>query len=480
MSRWVKQIAMAMAVALGLAFAGHGAAPAFAAGDYPKLLRIPAGGMTGTRPLKVGLNKSVVIELGSDVADVLVSNPEVADAVLRSSRRVYILGVAAGQANVFLFAKGGAQLASFELSVEPDTGDLQRALQRLLPGSEIKAEAVNGSIVLSGSVATPIEAKRANDIAAKFVGGKESEGSVVNMIAVKGEEQVYLKVTIAEVQRSVIKQLGVDLSASGSIGHMAVEALTENAFGIAGSAISDSAIKGTYTNGGTEIGATVRALQEESLIRTLAEPTLTAVSGESASFLVGGEFPVPTGRDNDGNLTIEFKQYGISLNFTPVVMSGGRISTRVKTEMSELTTEGSVTLSGGGTGNTISIPALRVRRADTTVELPSGGTLVMAGLIKDDVRQSISGIPGLLNLPVLGALFKSRDYQRSQSEFVVFVTPYLAAPTMRSAIRRPDQNLSAPSDAATIFLNRLNRMYRVNGEAPGAGTYHGRYGFIYE
>ncbi len=478
MSLWVKHIATALALVCGLATLGSGAEPAYAGKDYPKLLRVPAGGMQGMRPLKVGLNKSVVIELGSDVADVLVSNPAVADAVVRSSRRVYILGVAAGQANVFLFAKGGHQIASYELSVEPDTGDLQRAFNRLLPGTAVSAEAVNGSIVLSGVVNTPLEAKQAADIAAKFAGGDAK--NVVSMIRVKGEEQVYLKVTIAEVQRSIVKQLGVDLSAMGSIGHMTVEALSENAFGVAGSAISDSALSGTYTNGSTKISGTIRALQEDGVIRTLAEPTLTAVSGESASFLVGGEFPVPVGRDEDGNLTVEFKKYGISLGFTPVVLSSGRISTRIKTEMSELTTDGAVTLSGGGTGNTLSIPGLRVRRADTTVELPSGGTLVMAGLIKDDVRQSINGIPGLLNLPVLGALFKSRDYQRSQSEFVVFVTPYLVDPAKTSAIRRPDQNLSAPSDAAGIFLNRLNRMYRVNGEVTGPGDYQGHIGFIYE
>ncbi len=478
MSGWLKRNTVLLAVALATVLGALAAPPAVAASDYPKLLRVPASGLSGARPLKVGLNKSVVIELGADVADVLVSNPEIADAVVRSSRRVYILGVAAGQANVFLFGQGGHQLASFELSVETDTGDLERALNRLLPGSAIKAESLNGSVVLSGTANTPAEAKRAVDIASKFTGGEE--GKVVSMIAVRGEEQVHLKVTIAEVQRTIIKQLGVDLQAFGSIGNMTVQAVTENPFSVAGAAIADSLVNGTYQTGSSGVSGTIRALQQDGVIRTLAEPTLTAVSGESASFLVGGEYPVPVGRDQDGNITIEFKKYGISLEFTPVVLSGGRISTRVKTEMSELTTDGGYTVGGGGSGNTLSIPGLRVRRADSTVELPSGGTLVLAGLIKDDVRQSINGIPGLLNLPVLGALFKSRDYQRSQSEFVVFVTPYLVDPVKTSALRRPDQNLSPASDAATIFLNRLNRMYRVDGEQGAPGQYHGRYGFIYE
>ncbi len=445
---------------------------AMAGGDYPKLVRVRTSDAGISRPLKVGLNKSVVIELTEDVRDVLVSNPAIADAVVRSARRVYVLGVAAGQANVFLFGNGGKQLASFDLSVEPDTGDLQRTIRRVIPNSSIRVEAVNGSVVLRGSATSPLDAKRAVDIAAKFVGEPEK---VVSMVTVAGKEQVHLRVTIAEVQRQVIKQLGVDLSAAGSAGNIAFQALTNNPFSLTGAPLSNTAATLGYTNGSTAVNSTIRALQQDGLIRTLSEPTLTALSGENASFLVGGEFPIPVGQ-SDGEISIEFKKFGVSLDFVPVVMSEGNISLHVKTEVSELSNTGALTLAGTG----LTIPALRVRRADTTVELPSGGSLVLAGLVKDDIRQSLDGVPGLMQLPVLGALFKSREYQRSQTELVVFVTPYIVNPVAASKLTRPDKNFAAPSDATGYFMNRLNRTYRLTGKAKANGKYYGRFGFIYE
>ena len=442
------------------------------AGNYPKTVRVTSADAGVTRPLKVGLNKSVVIELGVDVRDVLVSNPEIADAVVRNSRRVYVLGVAAGQANVFLFGNGGKQIASFDLSVEPDTGDLGRTLRRAIPNSKIHADAVNGSIVLRGTVTDAIDAQRARDIALQVVGGDEKK--VVNLIRVSGKEQVHLRVTIAEVQRTVLKQLGVDLSLVGTSGRVAFDVMTQNPFTVAGAPIADSVFSGTYSAGGATFGSTVRALQQDGVIRTLAEPTLTAISGEKANFLVGGEFPVPVGQD-DGEISIEFKPFGITLDFVPVVMSPGNISLHVKTEVSELSTDGALTL---GTG--LTIPALRVRRANTTVELPSGGSLVLAGLVSDEIRQSLDGIPGLMKLPVLGALFKSRDFQRSQTELIIFVTPYLVNPVAASKLTRPDKNFAVPSDATSFFLNRLNRTYRLSGKDGSSQEYHGRFGFIYE
>lgn len=467
----LKTVAFAVIIASAIGLIETSAA--IAGGDYPKLVRVRAADAGISRPLKVGLNKSVVIELTEDVRDVLVSNPAIADAVVRNARRVYVLGVAAGQANVFLFGSGGRQLASFDLSVEPDTGDLQRTIRRVLPDSSIRAEAVNGSIVLRGSAATPIDAKRAADIAAKFVGGEQEK--VVNMITVAGKEQVNLRVTIAEVQRSVIKQLGVDLNAAGAAGNIAFSALTQNPFSLTGAPLSSTAGTLGYTNGSTSVNSTFRALEQDGLIRTLSEPNLTAISGENASFLVGGEFPVPVGQ-SDGEISIEFKQFGVSLDFVPVVLSEGNISLHVKTEVSELSNTGSLTLAGSG----LTIPALRVRRADTTVELPSGGSLVLAGLIKDDIRQSLDGVPGLMQLPVLGALFKSREYQRAQTELVVFVTPYIVNPVAASKLTRPDKNFAVPSDATGYFMNRLNRTYRLTGKGTSNGTYHGRFGFIYE
>ena len=300
------------------------------------------------------------------------------------------------------------------------------------------------------------------------------------MLAVRGKEQVHLKVVIAEVQRSIIKQLGVDLAAVINSGNAAFNVITENPFSVLQQTLSSTVASGGYRWGASWAAASVRAMEQNNLMKLLAEPTLTASSGESASFLVGGEFPVPVGR-TDNQITIEFKKFGIGLDFTPVVMSGGRISMRIKTEVSEIANDESFQLRGGGdSGATLTIPGLRVRRAETTVELPSGGSLVIAGLIKEDVRQALNGIPGLMKLPILGALFKSRDYQKQQTELVVFVTPYLVKPIANKDVRRPDKYLEPASDAATVFLNRLNRMYRMTKHTKGTGRYHGRVGFIYE
>lgn len=458
----LKGIVIATMLAI-VAFGATGSG-AIAAGDYPKMVRVGAGERVSNRELPVGLGRSVVIELGEDVRDVLVSDPAIADAVVRTSRRVFVLGVKAGQANLFLFGAGGRQLASFDITVSQDTSDLNRLLARLVPNGRISAENVNGTILLSGAVDSPLDAKRAADIAAGFAGGGE-EAKVINMISVAGKEQVYLKVTISEVERSLIKQLGIDFK-NVSIG------TGPYTFAYNGAVLDTAIGSASFSAGATDISVVLNALQQDGIVRTLAEPTITAISGENASFLVGGEFPIPVSRDNN-EITVEFKPFGVGLDFTPVVMSGGRISLRIKTEVSELTTDGAVDI------GSLTISALKVRRAESTVELPSGGSLVMAGLMRDNYTQNLNGLPGLMQLPILGSLFKSREFRRNQTELVVFVTPYLVNPVAASKITRPDQNMAPASDAETVFLNRLNKVYRVTGTEP-TGTYQGQIGFIYE
>ncbi len=451
------------AVMLGVIALGTSNVPAIADAGFPKQVRVAAGERVTNRSLAVGLGRSVVIELGEDVRDVLVSDPAVADAVMRTNRRIFVLGVKAGQANLFLFGAGGRQLASFDISVSQDTTDLNRLLQRLVPNGDITAENVNGTILLSGTVPSPLDASRAADIAGGFAGGADAK--VINMLTVLGKEQVYLKVTISEVERTLLKQLGVDFQ-NISVGSGAYS-------GVYTGTLVDSAIASLgFSKGTTEITAVLNALQQEGVVRTLAEPTVTAISGENASFLVGGEFPIPVDQ-SDGEISVEFKPYGVGLDFTPVVMSGGRISLRIKTEVSELTTDGEVDI-----GN-LTISALKVRRAESTVELPSGGSLVMAGLMRDNYTQNLDGLPGLMQLPILGNLFKSREFSRNQTELVIFVTPYLVKPVAANKITRAEQNMAPPHDAAAFFLNRLNKVYRVTGAQPD-GSYQGQIGFIYE
>ncbi|ADZ72084.1 type II and III secretion system protein family protein [Polymorphum gilvum] len=449
------------------------AMPAARADDgFPKTVHVAAGERATARLLRVGLGRSVVVNVAEDVADVLVSNPEIADAVVRSKNRVFVLGNKAGQANLVLFGRNGRELASFNLRVEPDTSDLSALLKRVLPNSDIHAESINGNVVLSGTAVSAADAQSAADLATRFGGSGAGALPVLNMISVAGKDQIQLKVTVAEVDRSVVKQLGVNLSGSIGIGNYRGTFNSASDFPV-NPGITSQATGGIgFLAGGTNVNAEIQALQRDGVIRTLAEPTLTAISGENASFLAGGEFPVPVSQDND-TIGVEFKKFGVGLDFTPVVLSGGRISMRVKTEVSELTNDGAVTTGG------IVISALKVRRAESTVELPSGGTLVMAGLLKETYKQAVNGIPGLMQLPVLGALFKSRDFLRQQTELVVFVTPYVVTPVAANALTRPDQNFLPPSDAETVFLNRINKLFGVSG-AKVPGTYHGQVGYIYE
>jgi pilus assembly protein CpaC len=291
---------------------------------------------------------------------------------------------------------------------------------------------------------------------------------------------VMIKVTVAEVQRDVIKQLGVDLTGSLS----AVNITNVNGFPVTGAALSSNGITASYRG----IKATLRAMERAGVIRTLAEPNLTAISGETANFLAGGEFPIPAGFTCDPTTRncqtqIQFKKFGVGLNFTPVVMSEGRISLKVLSEVSELSNDNSLTLTQSidSSGNTVTqtIPSIKTRRAETTVEVPSGGTIAMAGMIQEQTKQQLNGLPGLMNLPVLGALFKSRDYQNHQTELVIMVTPYIVHAVSQKDLSRPDDGYADASDSATTLLGRFNRLYGTPGQpGPVDKDYHGAIGFI--
>jgi len=413
------------------------------------------------RTLNVGLNKSLVLELPEDVRDVLVASPTIADVVVRTPRTLYLIGMGVGETNIILFGADGSRMAEFDVIVDRDTDNLARTIAQYLPGTDIQAETLNGTVVLSGNVASPEEASRAAQIAATFIGDPDL---VLNMLQVAGTDQVNLRVTVAEVQREAAQSLGINLAQIvGDVGSATVRILQTNPLGLttAGGAAA--------TLGVGDFSGTLSALGRNGVLRTLAEPNLTAISGETANFLVGGEIPFITGRDPDtGAVTVEYKEYGISLSFTPVVLSGGRISLRVATEVSEI--DPTTTAQG--------IPGFRTRRADTTVELSSGGSIALAGLISDTMVQTVNGIPGLMDVPVLGALFRSTDYQRSQSELVIFVTPYLVDQVTAGGITRPDQNYAPAGTAQQIFLNQLNQVYAV-GAAPTT-AYQGTVGFVFE
>jgi pilus assembly protein CpaC len=441
---------------------------------------VAADGQMNARFLALGIGKSVVIDLPRDIKDVLVADPKIANAIVRSAQRAYMIGVAVGQTNVVFFDSAGQQIAAYDIAVKRDLNGVRAALKQTLPNSDIQIEGVGDGVVLSGSASNPIEAQQAGDLAARLVGGADK---VVNSIAVRGRDQVMLKVTVAEVQRSIIKQLGIDLSGSLNYGTAVVKFNNTNPF-----TANNAALVPTNTIAGSlgstpSVQATLRAMESAGVVRTLAEPNLTAISGESATFISGGEFPIPTGvtcqTSTSGAIgncvqTVSFKKFGISLNFTPVVLTEGRISLRVMTEVSEISTENS--LQGGAGGTTI--PSIKTRRAETTLEIPSGGAMAMAGLIQEQTKQAINGLPGLAQLPILGSLFRSRDYVNSQTELMVLVTPYVVRAVAQKDLSRPDDGFAASSDPQADLLGSINRIYGVPGRVEPARNYRGTYGFI--
>jgi pilus assembly protein CpaC len=459
------------AVALGIAMAGDlrpdvgGPTIEVAAGDV-KAHFVP-----------LGIGKSVVIDVPRDIKDVLVADPKIANAVVRSSRRVYLIGGAVGQTNVFLFDADGRQIAGFDIAVTRDLNGLRASLKQLLPNADVHAEGVGDGVVLAGSVSSPLESQQAYDMAARVVGDGTK---IVNSIIVKGRDQVLLKVKVAEVQREVIKQLGINLQ--GATNNAGITTfVTQNPFSAFGSPLGPNSVSLSGNSG----SATLNAMERAGVVRTLAEPNLTAISGESASFIAGGEFPIPAGLSCSTTTSppicqqnIDYKKFGVGLTFTPTVLSEGRISLRIMTEVSDLSTDNSLSITIPNTNQTQTIPSIRVRRAETTLEIPSGGGLALAGMIQEQTKHAINGVPGLMQVPVLGALFRSRDYINDQTELVIMVTPYVVHAVAPKQLSSPDDGFADSSDPSAVLLGRLNHIYGLNGRVDPATTYHGSYGFI--
>jgi pilus assembly protein CpaC len=436
---------------------------------------------SGSSFVPLGIGKSVVIDLPADVKDVLVADPKIANAVIRSARRAYLIGVAVGQTSIFFFDAQGHQLAGFDVAVTRDLNGVRAALRQMFPDSDLRIEGIGEGVMLSGTLPTPVEAQQAFDVATRLAG----DGKVVNGIVVKGRDQVMLKVTVAEVQRSVIKQLGIDLNGQLGQGVAVLDFSTSNPFSAFGQPLSSSAFTGVFGNSFPKSTVTLKAMEQAGVIRTLAEPTLSTISGENATFLAGGEFPIPAGLSCDTTkspplcqASIDYKKFGVSLNFTPVVLSEGRISLKVMTEVSDLSNDNALSLTVPGATQNVTIPSLVVRRADTTVEIPSGGSLALAGMIQEQTKTAINGIPALQQLPILGALFRSRDYVNKQTELMILVTPYIVHAVAGKDLSRPDDGYADVSDPAQILLGRLNRIYGVARPVDPNRTYNGHFGFI--
>lgn len=591
---------IAVAALAGLAVLAAGpATPTFAQtraavsmGGQAQLISLPRG-------------SSMAVDLPTDARDVIVPNPAIAEAMLHSPRRITIIGLAPGETDAVVLDAAGRTVLSLRIRVDTGVSALQDTLNRIMPGSSVRAEAVNDSIVLTGLASSPGEVDRATQLARAFVSAPEK---VLNMMTIAGSDQVMVRARVVEVQRSAIKQLGLatDVVVNNGIGSWSIG--RSNSFGVNGSLMGgggacfgqqgarttnfesvtsntnqatsgsntsnsitsavtnnsgttittadgrtitftgtapstititdfngntttlngslaadylrDNFVSTTATNNisdliqsiisnstsnlvsdvtrnaastiwntitGTNASACLQAFERVGLVRTLAEPNLTSVNGENAEFLAGGEFPVPVGRTVDattGQTTIgvEFKPFGVRLAFRPIVLSPGRISLQLSTEVSELTTTGAFTLGGGESGDALVIPALNVRRASSTVELPSGGSLMIAGLLREDTRQNIDSLPGIGDLPVLGALFRSRDYLSGETELVIIIEAFIVSPVSAGTLQTPADGLQIANDAQTILFGQLNQHYApaASAGAEPAPAWTGPVGYVIE
>lgn len=422
--------------------------PAAAQGNAPP----PGGGGAVQRPgapLTIEAGGGRVVQLGRPVATVFAADPRVVEVRPASPTTLFVFGVAPGRTTVAALDAQGATISQHEVTVRANgfgAAEAQSVLSRIMPGRDIRVETRGNGIALLGTVNTAAEADQAVAVARAHL----AEGQVVdNRLSVLGQVQVNLRVRIAEVSREVTRQIGIDWQAIGNVGRLTAGLITSNALV---NAVNPASRLALAWRGNPDVNALIDLLAQDRLINILAEPNLTALSGETASFLAGGEFPVPVGL-RDGAVSVQFKQYGVSLSFVPTVMSPERISLRVRPEVSELTEQGAVRLSSGGVS--IQIPALTVRRAETTVELGSGQSFAIAGLLTDSSTGLGRAIPLVGEVPVLGALFRSDRFQRNETELVIIITPYVVRPQNDpAALRQPNDRLLPPSDVERGLLAR--------------------------
>lgn len=420
------------------------------------------------RNLDIELNKSIIIDLPAGVAEVVVSQPNVAAAIMRTRTRAIVQGITGGNTNIFFIDDAGRTIQVLDLRVikEPSQvgNALEEALARVIPGSRISVESVTlgdntNRVVLTGTVLSTDDKLRAEQVAVQFAGAPEN---VANIIDVAGAQQVMLQVTVSEVKRDVAKQFGINFGAIVNVG-------TTNLLSFAGGLLTDAfpidGVDASFGANGNQISAAIRALEGRGALRVLAQPTLTALSGQPAKFLAGGELPYYTYEDNDNGertRTVLFKPYGVELAFTPVVKSNGAIALTVDTSVSEPQADLSITK----------------RQANTSVEVPSGMTLAIGGLLEERSSQQINQFPGLGDIPILGALFRSRDFLTEETELVILVTPYLVNPVAAGSIAVPTDYSTPASDAEAIFLGKLENQYGVAGSGGMRGGFSGSVGFV--
>lgn len=457
------------AALFGLAVAGL---PAFTpVSAQAETLRVVRSGTEST--LNVPMNRAVVVESDTPFAELSIANPAIADISSLSDRSIYVLGKAPGATTLTLLDATGRLITNVEVRVAPDISEFKERLRQILPGESIEVRTANDGIVLSGTVSSAQRLQRALDLAQRYAPERVS-----NLMTVGGVQQVMLKVRFAEMQRSVSKSL----SSSVALGHSNVSAETgtwlsgTNGLGNPVNVQSGTtgAIAFQFGVGSVEVGLLLEALEEKGVARTLAEPNLISLSGQEAKFLAGGEYPIPVSQDG-GTVTVEFKPFGVELDFIPRVVDGDLINLELKAAVSSL--DASNAYSDG----TFSISAFKRRETSTTVELRDGESFAVAGLLQDDFQDNSSQVPWLGDIPVLGALFRSADYQRAQSELVIIVTAHLVTPTRGEALALPTDRVKPPSEKDLFLFGRVAKEKAPKRGAAGEVAkqdFSGSYGYV--
>ena len=440
--------AVLLAATMGAAVAPHAQANTF---------RVANGGAEST--LRVSMNRAVVVETDNPFAELSIANPGIADISTLSDRSIYVLGKTPGRTTLTILGPDGALVSNIEVQVTPDIAEFRERLRQILPNERIEVRTANDGIVLSGVVSTAARLDAAIELAQRYAPDRIS-----NLMSVGGTQQVMLKVRFAEMQRGIGKSLGTSLSVNAGT-HANL-----NTGNIAGSGQSSGTLAFRVGGGRLTANVLLEALETQGLSRTLAEPNLTALSGQAASFLAGGEYPVPV--MNDGSVSVEYRPFGVELEFTPRVLDDNVINLRLDASVSSIDTSTTVSLPTG------QVAAFRRRATQTTVELRDGESFAIAGLLEDDFRSSSRSVPWLSELPVLGALFRSAQYQREQTELVIIITAHLVSPTRGEALMLPTDRVRPPSERDLFLSGRL--------AAPGSGAvgeiarqdFGGSYGYV--
>lgn len=455
---------------LGLAWVGPVTLPVPAMAQNLTIMKGSAN-----QPLSVPMNRAVVIESDTPFAELSVANPGIADISTLSDKTIYVLGKTPGRTTMTLLTQDGKLISNVEVHVTPDIEEFKERLQQILPGEPIEVRTANDGIVLSGTVSSTAKLDRALDLAARY-----SPDKVSNLMMVAGTQQVMLKVRFAEMQRSVSKSLssslgvrgGTDMGVAGATGTL-LNNINNNTGNWQSRTGSQGALGLGFTAGSLEFGVLLEALESKGVVRTLAEPNLTALSGQEAKFLAGGEYPIPVTGTN-GSISIEYKPFGVELNFTPVVVDGTTINLQINAAVSSIDTTTSVTTNG------ISVNAFKRRETSTTVEMRDGESFAIAGLLQDDFRDLNGQVPWLGDVPILGALFRSADYQRNQSELVIIVTPHLVTPVRGDTLALPTDRVRLPTEKELFLFGKTAGKQRGAAGEVARQDFSGSYGYSME